>query len=453
MKRKWLLFFLTLCIAMTSVFGGCNGFYILEKTPDLNYRTPTPMNMAQTIFVWWSQDEDDLILLNDAWYDFRDLYVFGDNAKYSEKINMFSMDGDPNGTTQLEQQYMAGTAPDLLRMDHVYLTYLGEKGLVVDLQERFGVNQQLANQFIPSTWDASCSGNAVYGIPFDANTFVFGGKSAVLEQAGVGLPTTYNELRSTGAKIKALNPEESVYTLPVAGYSTMSPVTALFMTWLWRMGGDLLNEDNTEAIFNDPETGVAALNMMLQLQEDGLAPREGYEVEKSVLGDYGTWWMQGFTEEMEFALQPQLKEGVPQYSALGLYDLAVVSSASEVEMTYDFAVHLATGKSNASGKHYAYTYCRNHSFIPALEAAATTGGIWNTSDTEGEFWRMSVEQLRLSKSRPTVPCWPDIETALATAVIMVMNGEAVPKEALDAAAATANRLLDQWHGTESETAA
>lgn len=443
--KKLLLVFLALSIAMTSVvFTGCGD---KEDTPAGDEATPTPTRDENTVFVWWSQDANDLTLLNDAWFDFRDLYALGENAKYSDKINMFSMSGNADGTTQLEQQYMAGTAPDVVRMDHVYITALGQKGVFLDLQKEFQATDNLSDQFIASTWEASSSFGAVYGIPFDANTIIFGARSDILDQAGVSIPETYDDLRSAGAKIKALNLDQMAYTLPCGTDGRYNWPAFVFMFWVWRLGGDVLNEDMTEAIFNDTETGVEALNMMMQLQEDGLISKTEYQEHPNSVAmcDYGTWWLNGFEYDMEFTLQPQLKEGVERYSGLGLYDLAVVTTAKNPQLSYDFIVHFATGKNSTTDKHYLYTYCKNHSWIPSLTAAAETDETWNAENTESEFWRVSVEQLELSKYRPPVPCWPEIEEALSTAVTQAMTGEKAPKEALDAAAATANRLLTQWH--------
>ncbi len=453
--KKFLLVFLALAIAMTSiVMTGCNQQGATDDGDDGNGdgldATPTPVRDENNLFIWWDQNATDLTLLQDAWYDFREIYAgTGYNGtNYSKDINMFSMSGDANGTTQLEQQVMAGTAPDIVRMDHVYITALGQKGLVYDLQKTFQATDKLSDQFIESTWKASSSFDAVYGIPFDANTIIFGAKTSTLDQAGVSIPTTYDELRTAGAKIKALNLDQNVYTLPCGTDARYNWPAFVFMFWVWRLGGDVLNEDMTEAVFNNTETGVEALNMMIQLQEDGLISKTAYEEGQTVMCDYGTWWMEGL-EGMTLSLLPTLKEGVPQYSGLGLYDLAVVTTAKNAPMAYDFVVHFATGKNSVTDKHYLYTYCKNHHFIPSVKAAAETDETWNADTTASEFWRVSVKQLELSKFRPAVPCWPEIEEALSTAVTQAMQGEKAPKEALNAAAQTANRLLDQWHATRN----
>lgn len=413
--------------------------------------TPTPCRCQPTLFIWWAQESNDQRLLQDAWYDFRDIYIANNSGNlidtghnHLERLNMFSMEADVNGTTQLEQQIMAGTAPDMVRMDHVYITTLGQKGLVFDLQEKWQATDELSERFIPSTWEACSSGDAVYGIPFDANTIIFGAKTSALQQAGVSIPTNYEELRMVGAEMRNSSAEQMPYFLPIDGLSSAFSITPYFMTWLWRLGGDLLNEDLTKATFNDPDTGVKALQMMLQLKEDGILATDAHEDGKTAMSDYGTWWMQGFTEDMEFSLQPALKDGGPRYSGLGVYGLAIVTTAKEPQAAYEFAVHLATEQNSVTKQHYVYNYCRNHNLIPALKDAAKTSEIWNADSIEGDFWRTSIQQLELSKYRPAVPCWPEIEEALTSAIYCAWLGEKTPQQALDDAAEIANRLLEEW---------
>ena len=413
---------------------------------------PTPVQDENNLLIWWEQGAKDVALLQDAWYDFTDLYAGKTGPSgtvFSRDMNMFYLQGDINGTTALEQQIIAGTAPDIVRMDHVYVTALGQKGLVFDLQEKWQATEKISEQFIASTWEASSYLDAVYGVPFDANTIVFGASASVLDQAGVSMPTTYEELRSAGAKIKELNLDQTVYTLPCGTDARYNWPAFVFLTWLWRLGGDVLNEDMTEAIFHDTETGVAALNMMIQLQADGLISATAYEEGQTVMCDYGTWWMDRLQEDMKFSLQLELKEGVPQYSGLGLYDLAVVRTSKNPDLAYDFVVHLATGKNSITGKHYVYTFCKNHNLIPSC-IAATEEDDWY-SGTASDFWKVSVEQLKLSKYRPAIPCWEEIEQVLSIAIMQAINGERAPKDALNAAAATANRFLDEWHAAQNNS--
>lgn len=442
--KRCLLFFLVLMVTMSSVFlNGCTNEVNIPDTP---IRVPTPTRIHggdwTDLFIWWEQTGADLTLLQDAWYDFREIYTQGNHPKYSDHINMFSMSGDADGTAQLEQQIAAGTAPDLVRMDHIYIAALGKAGFVLDLEQEFGATARLKEQFVSTTWEASSYGDAVYGIPFDANTVIFGAKVAALDMAGVSIPESFEALQDASVRIQQSELSQTPYTLPLNTDETGSLVD-YFFTWVWRLGGDILNEDMTEAIFHDRQTGVAALDMMLQLQEDGFVSVTGYEEGLSVLCDYDTLWMDDFQEEMEFTLQPQLKEGVPQYSVLGLYNLAIVSTVREPQkqLTYDFAVHLATEKGTLDKKHYVYTYCRTHNAIPALKEAITTDEIWNADSVEGEFWRVSAQQLEIAKSRLSEPCRAEIDQVLESAIQEALQGKKSPQQALDEAAQMVNRLL------------
>ena len=214
---------------MVSSLAGCGK---QPEFPDELKTIPTPTRIhggyRKNLYMWWDESKEDVQLLQNAWYDF---YTIHAGEKYDQNINMFHMQGDVNGTTQLEQQVMAGTAPDLVKMDHVYITFLGQKGLLFDLQEKWQATDKTSNQFVTPTWEAFTSGEAVYGIPFDANTVIFGAKTDVLQQVGLSIPTNYTELQNVGTKMLTLSENMKPYYLPLDGYD-WSPITSHYMTWL-----------------------------------------------------------------------------------------------------------------------------------------------------------------------------------------------------------------------------
>lgn len=437
--KKSLLFFLVIAIAMTSVFVGCT-----HKDPKATEGpTATPQRDENTCVVWWDNDAKDQELIADAWYDFKAANS-GEGGKYSDKITMFTTPGDAGGTTTLELQIAGGTAPDLIRMDHVYVTALGQEGNVLDLNAKYGATETLSKDFSESAWGAVTYKDAVYGIPFDANTIVFGAKTADLEAAGVSLPTTWDELIEYGGKIKALNLDHNVYTIPSVSDTRYNWPAFFFMFWVWRLGGDVLNEDMTEAIFNDTETGVKALQMMLQLKSSGLISSEAYEETQTSMGDYGTWHLNNADaiDGVEFGLLPALMEGGERYSGLGLYALSVVTTSQNPDLAYDFAVHFATQKNSLTDEYYLYRYCKNHSFIPSYLPA--TEDDYYAADNSSAFWKVAVEQMGKTKYRPAVPCWPQIEEELSKAVLSVLRDGVDPTEALNSAAKSANEMLKEY---------
>jgi len=178
------------------------------------------------------------------------------------------------------------------------------------------------------------------------------------------------------------------------------------------------------------------------MKDAGLISPTEYQEGGSVLCDYGTWRLNTFTEAMEFDLLPSLKDGGERWSGLGLFSLSVVSTATNKDLAYDFAVHLATGKNSMSDEYYQYTFTKAHSLLPSLKAATETSNF--KTETQTKFWEVSIEQLELSKYRPAVPCWPGIEELLSKAVSDALNGVKEPTEALNTAAKAADEMLSQY---------
>jgi len=445
--KKIMVAFMVVILCCTMLLGlvGC------EKT---DKEKENQNQEEKTISVWWSQEEGDLTLINDAWNDFYQLYTKGDKKKYDENIKMATVPGDPGGTTTLEMQISGGTAPDVVKMDHVYITALGQSGKLLDLNKEFYADEKIKNQFIESCWNASTYENSTYGIPFDAHTIIWGGKKTVLDVVGVTLPINYEQLIDVSGKLKTSNLEDNIYPYTITGGvdTRYSWPTITFVHFLYREGGDYLNmedengdgyPDMDKAVFNDPETGVKALEKIIRLKEEGfVSPTEHQD--NSILGDYETWRMNSFTEDMEFDLLPTIKEGVPRWSQLSVYSLAVVNTSEKKELAYDFAVHLATERSSSTDEYYQYTFTKSHSSLPSLKAATANRDFGDK--IKNNFWNVSIEQLELSKYRPAVSCWPRIEEILYKAVSEAIRGDKEPQAALDEAAGKVDALLAKGNG-------
>ena len=151
------------------------------------------------------------------------------------------------------------------------------------------------------------------------------------------------------------------------------------------------------------------------------------------------------TTNIEFGatLLPELKAGVPRYSGLGLYAVALpnkISSAGDNQAAVDAATAKAQHAYNfiefyTTSLEYQMMYCESTLLMPSLKAGEGQGPF------TGDYWTVAYEQLRTSKYRPGVKNWDAIETVLSEAINNAVNNTRSPKEALDAAAVQTNRQL------------
>lgn len=418
-----------------------------EETRNPDEATPAPQRDENTMVVWWSTSEEKQKLLYNAWEDFKALQTANGNEMNSASIHMFSVSGNSNGTAELEMQIAAGTAPDLVRMDSIYLTKLGKAGHVLDINTIHPLEQAFREQFFPSTWDALSYKDKIYGIPFDASTAFFGGKKEPMAKAGVRLPQTYQELLHAGHKLKESGLKENLfpYTLPYSEHRFGWVGSWQFLSCLWNLNGEVLKQDAegnfTEAAFHNPDTGGKALEMLLELQEQQLLAPNTWELEESVFFDYRIGQMQNLQEDTEFSLVPSFIENGPRYSMLWLYGLSVVSSSRNPKLAYDFAVHLAAGQDLKSKEHYIYQFCKLEELLPAYRAAEKD--FIYQDPVKQQVLSVALRQLEQSKSPPAVNCWPEIDEILYNTIRQVMHGEKDPAEALNLAKEEVDRLLQK----------
>ena len=435
--KKILLVVIAVSIVITSVFTGCGS----------GGEGPNTKDKITKLDIWWDKSDIGKDVAYDAWWSFKDACKEKGSElyeKYGDIIDGISFDplsGSSGDKTALESLILAGLAPAIVKMDHVYISSLGADSNIYDLADpRFNAND-IKDLFIDSCWQASISGAAVYGLPFDANTVIWGARKSYLSDAGVSLPQTWEQLLDYGSKMKAKDFDRSVYALPCGTATDAGKMNWTVFVWLfyvWRLGGNVLNSDNTEAIFNDPETGVKAFKMMQELREQGLVSTEKYEEFDAVISDMGTWRLDGFTDEMEYSTMPVLKENVPGYSGLGLYTMSVTKIAPNPDLAYDFMKFFATGK-NDDGEFFQFDYCKKTNLIPSLKEAADKQR--SDDENKNDFWNTCVEQLYTTRHRPMVSQWLDIEEELFKAINLVLKEGKDPVETLNTSKKFVDSLL------------
>ncbi len=142
--------------------------------------------------------------------------------------------------------------------------FAGTGGLLqIDMAEFGG-----EDAFMPANLKSTQLNGTSYGVPWFAETRVLFYNTEMFAEAGVkNPPQSWDELVAVGEKIIATHGKGSA--IAIAGTSAWD----LIHNWailLWSFGGDMLNENNTEAVFNS-EAGVKAMKYYVDLVDKGLA--------------------------------------------------------------------------------------------------------------------------------------------------------------------------------------
>ena len=377
------------------------------------------------------------------------------------RITIVPAEGGGKYTTLdgLKMQLASNNAPDVAFMDCVYVAAAGSSGYLLDLNE-YGA-RNIRSKFIDSCWNSATvtldGKEYQFGLPFDCNTILQFYNKDLLDEAGVSsAPGNWNEMTEAMEKLKSLSKCTNPFTLMINFTNSQGEKNYMAFQWmmfLWRLGGDVLSPDLKTATFNS-QAGIDALQMYVDMVTKYGVSKDRYDVAPFFNGTAGFSMMTnnlykdtvGNTQSpihFGVTMLPELKAGVPRWSGLGLYTLALPNNITAVEKdankkalaeakakaAYDFAAMYT------STLNYQMTYCNSTLLMPSLKEGQGSGQF------VGDYWTVAYNQLNTSRARPGVKNWDAIESYIAQAINDAVNNVRQPKAALDAAATQTNRQL------------
>ena len=357
-----------------------------------------------------------------------------------------------SSTTDIEaiQRAMSsGRGPDIFRLDHVYITGFGRSGDLLDLN-KYGA-KNIAPKFIDSCWNAVSYNGATYGLPGDANTIAFMYNIDMLNNAGKTVDDlkTYEGVKDTARAMKDAAPGKTPITFPFFdtsnfGRESWSAFTLPF--WIWGEGGDILSPDLKRATFNE-QPGIDAMNKLISFSTEKLTMNQymesGFYRGEVGMIQMGCWAIPSLIsnshgQSLGVTTMPVLKKGIPGYSGLGLYAWGVTKNEAKTnkprseeknQACFDFLEFFCTDDT------LQVSWARKNNFLPT-----TKGAVANSYFTSNPVWKVFAEQFQITKSRPGVTNWLQIEGLLAKAINEAVSTKNVPN-ALNNAAARVNELL------------
>jgi len=343
---------------------------------------------------------------------------------------------------ELHQKLITAVAgdqlPDLVRADIMWVPELAELGVLVPLSEAMPDFDELAEQMFPGPLATNLWKGEYYGLPLDTNTRVTLYNAAVFEAAGVEVPQTVDDLVEAAPALKAAG----AYAFADNGASGWN-----ILPWIWSAGGDIVNDDVTEAsgYINSAES-VAGVQTLVDLHEQGYLP-------DIILGDAGGLatsdglaqgayasildgpWMYpifaGQYPDFELSAAPVPAGEGGSVSVVGGEDIVLTQSSENKAAAAEFLRYLISEEAQLEMAKVGQ--------MPVL--AQLGDGLTGINDYYAQF----VEQLANAKPRPVTPAWPKIDSILQDEVRAAIRGEKSVQEALDAVAEQADELLAQYN--------
>lgn len=376
-------------------------------------------------------------------------FTGGDGPFLQELVDQFSDEHD-NITVDWNVQEWAdfydvvpaaasrGEGPDVAIMHLDQLGTNAARNVILPLDPIVDTLGLEESDFNPQVWEAGLYDGRRYGIPLDVHPLGMYYNKRVFEQAGLdpdSPPSGHDEYMAALEAMKSAG-IEGHWISPFMFTGGLE-----FQSLVAQFGGSLYNGEATEAAWHSDE-GVAAMEWMLSLIEDGYSPRDvGQDAEHIAFtnGNNGIIWngiwminAYGGDEELEWGVAPVAQIGDQRGVWASSHNFVVLNkedqdpdklAAATVFINWVSEQSLQWGE---AGQIPARASVRESSDFAALEHQS-----------------VFAEQLDYVAFAPSVPGVGDAQAELETAVQEAVLGDKSPEDALGDAASRANQLLEQ----------
>jgi multiple sugar transport system substrate-binding protein len=328
-------------------------------------------------------------------------------------------------------------APDMMRMDIIWVPEFAKQGMLTELSGREGFNS-IRDQFIGSMLETAEYHGQYYGLPVNANTRAAIFNKTLLRQAGLDAPPrTFEELYQATLTLKRTNSD--LYGIGICcsnGWGTLP--------YFWTFGGQLTDDSYTQASgYLDGDKSRAALHKLKSWFDEGvISPSivggvpgtwDGILKGKLLMIDDAHWFYtvnasgenEKLLDDVMFSMLPSdVEKGT---SVIGGENLVIFDKSPHKKEAWQFIKWMTTE-------------------IPQ-QIMAETGLIPTNKNSQTAVQNVLItqyqDQLAHANPRPPVPGWKEMEDVFARMVERILMGEQSVEEATSLAAARIDTILQK----------
>ena len=330
-----------------------------------------------------------------------------------------------------------GSLPDVARCDIAWLPEFQKMGILVALDQEMPNFADVASTLLNSAMSTAKIEGAVYGLALNTNTKILFYNVKMLEDAGVKVPATMDELVEAIKKIAGTNANGQ----QVWGWNEPALSGWNLCPFIWSFGGALLSDDQTVATgyINSPAT-VKAIETFADLYKAGaltgfnsgdIPMTDGFGTGRYAMMLEGPWKtaeLSGAYPDVAYGTAPMPAGEGGSSSVLGGEDIAMFLTANK-EAAWKFMQFMTS--------EFAEIEMAKCGQLPVNKAALESETVKNAP------FAPFLTAITTAKARPTVAAWSEIDNELNIAVTAVVNGEKTAQEALDELAAKVDTLLKE----------
>jgi multiple sugar transport system substrate-binding protein len=329
-----------------------------------------------------------------------------------------------------------GTAPDLARVDIIWVPELADQGALANLEEVIPDFATYSEQFLPGPLSTNLYNGKHYGLPLDTNTRVMVYNKDMFAAAGIEkAPETMDELVTACEKIKTLGDDKFCFADGGTYAWAVNP-------WIWSFGGDVTDESiaTSTGVFNGANSAAAYQFLFDNIDNGYMHPGMlgggvdswgGFGQDQIAMLLEGPWFPPLFggqfpDKEYGMALMPAGDGG--SISVVGGEDIVMFQQSDKKDAATKFMKYLLSEETQLKLVSVGQ--------MPVLKSAVESDTIKNH-----EFFGIFLEQLKTAKARTPHPRWSKIEEIMTNTGSAILNGEVSAKAGLDDAVSQIDPLL------------
>ncbi|GAB6928668.1 ABC transporter substrate-binding protein [Paenibacillus sp. JCM 10914] len=197
--------------------------------------------------------------------EYTDALIQRFNAAHSDIEVVGTFQGGYDETvTKLQQAIASGTGPDVSMLERAYVQMFADSEVLEDLTPYMEGSGISADDFTPGLMGHSVFNDQLVSLPLNRSTPILHVNKSMLDEAGLEIPTTWEEMREVAGKLAVKEGNEYKRYGLTMPYDTWYPIAMITQA-----GGKFFNDEGTTIGFGDNGAGHKVFSYLKDLQSSG----------------------------------------------------------------------------------------------------------------------------------------------------------------------------------------
>lgn len=346
-----------------------------------------------------------------------------------EKVTLIelSSEADQQRQSMINNAQTKSDAYDVISVDNVWVTEFAANQWIVELP----IDELKNDDIIESVWNTGVYMDKLYAMPHATDSSIMYYRKDFLKEAGVEVPTTWDELKAAVDKVRAVSGHEKIGGFG-GQFAKYEGLTCNASEFIDTFGGSFYDDSGNVSI-NSPEA-IKGLQFLMDGFKDGYIPQDALEwkeedgrnaFESGDLLFYRQWPYQYAndlevlgTDKFDVAPLPSL-DGNPFVPTLGGHN-AAISTYSKNKAT---ALKFLKWWSNAESEKYA---------LETQTLAPITASLYEDAEMLKKFPYLPTLRASLdsAKGRPKAVAYGDVTAAIQDAIYPAIQQQTTAEDAI-----------------------